>query len=224
MFKKRSTKKELLDLDVGKEDLILNLKELHIINRYLGGYAISINALSQLNLNNPTILDLGSGGGDTLNAIHKWLKKKNITGNLIGIDLKSDCVSYANSHLNNNLRFIRDDYRNYADHVQNVDVLHASLFTHHLSNEEIIGLIKFARKNNTILIINDLERNPLAYYSIKILTHLFSKSHLVKNDAPLSVLRGFKKKEWQSLLQKAGSKQYILKWKWAFRHQIIIYG
>ena len=50
--------------------------------------------------------------------------------------------------------------------------------------------------------INDLHRHPLAYHSIRILTSLFSKSYLVKNDAPLSVLRGFKKKELEDLLIK----------------------
>ncbi len=224
MFNKRSIKKELLDFEVDHDDLILNLKELHAINSYLGGYAISLNAIKSLNLTKATLIDLGSGGGDTLNEINKWSKSQNIALNLYGIDLKSECVAYAKSHLNSDLQFIHDDYKNYPNHVQNVDVLHASLFTHHLSNDEIVDLIQFAIKNNNILIINDLERNPVAYYSIKLLTSLFSKSHLVKNDAPLSVLRGFKKREWRALLKRAGASRYSLKWKWAFRHQIIVYG
>jgi hypothetical protein len=57
-----------------------------------------------------------------------------------------------------------------------------------------------------------------------LLTRLFSKSYLVKNDAPLSVLRGFTKKEWLKYLKKAGATHYAVKWKWAFRHQIIVYG
>jgi hypothetical protein len=45
----------------------------------------------------------------------------------------------------------------------------------------------------------------------------------VKHDAPLSVLRGFKKYEWKAMLAQAEIKQYSLKNKWAFRHQLIIY-
>jgi hypothetical protein len=56
------------------------------------------------------------------------------------------------------------------------------------------------------------------------LTSIFSKSYLVKNDAPLSVLRGFKKKEWFAILQQAGATNYSVKWKWAFRHLITVYG
>jgi hypothetical protein len=50
---------------------------------------------------------------------------------------------------------------------------------------------------------------------------MFSKSDLVKNDAPVSVLRGFKKMEWKNLLQKAGINNYSVKWKWAFRFLIV---
>jgi hypothetical protein len=70
--------------------------------------------------------------------------------------------------------------------------------------------------------INDLHRNPFAYYSISWLTKIFSKSYLVKNDAPLSVLRGFKRKEWKSLLAKSEIWNYSLQWKWAFRWLIIV--
>ena len=70
--------------------------------------------------------------------------------------------------------------------------------------------------------INDLHRHPLAYYFIKSATKIFSRSYLVKNDAPLSVLRGFRKKEWREILQNAGIMNYTIKWKWAFRHLVVV--
>ena len=73
------------------------------------------------------------------------------------------------------------------------------------------------RNSNIGFFINDLHRNTLAYYSIRILTRWFSKSYLVKNDAPLSVLRGFKKNEWEAIMQQAGIQHYSIEWKWAFR-------
>ena len=134
------------------------------------------------------------------------------------------CIQYAETNLHNtDIRFICDDYRNVFQHVKDVDIIHACLFCHHLTEVQLVDLIKFARQNHAVLVINDLERNPLAYYSIKILTQLFSKSYLVKNDAPLSVLRGFKKKEWLSILKKAGAEKFTVINKWAFRHEVIIY-
>jgi 2-polyprenyl-3-methyl-5-hydroxy-6-metoxy-1,4-benzoquinol methylase len=224
MFKHRSHTKELLDGDVTEKDLILNLKELHSINTLLGGYAISVNAFNKIDLHNKNIVDIGSGGGDMLHEIYRYAQKNSIECNLYGVDLKEVCTDHAAAHLPKQLTFITDDYRNASNHIPQIDVLHACLFTHHLSDEQIIELIQFSIQNKSTLIINDLERNPLAYYAIKGLTQLFSKSFLVKNDAPLSVLRGFKKKEWLAVLQQAGATNYSVQWKWAFRHQIIIYG
>ena len=73
------------------------------------------------------------------------------------------------------------------------------------------------------IVINDIHRNWFSYYSIKLLTKLFSKSAMVKFDAPLSVLRAFKKNELKSILDQAGFSNYTLKWMWAFRWQVIIY-
>jgi hypothetical protein len=109
-------------------------------------------------------------------------------------------------------------------HVPKIDIIHACLFCHHLDEAQLIELIQFATSKKITLIINDLERNVFAYYAIKTLTALFSKSYLVKNDAPLSVARGFKKKEWLAIIHKAGAAHFSVKNKWAFRHEIIIYG
>jgi 2-polyprenyl-3-methyl-5-hydroxy-6-metoxy-1,4-benzoquinol methylase len=228
MFKVRSHKKELLDQEyIPEKDLFQNLKELDVINNLLGGYAISFNVLKQIAQKNKTftLVDIGSGGGDTLKRINTWAMKNSYIIQLTGIDLKQACIDYSqNNKPNNKIQFICDDYRNAFNHIKKIDVLHACLFCHHLNNNELIELIKFSNKNNTTLVINDLERNPIAYYAIKTLTALFSKSYLVKNDAPLSVLRGFKKTEWLQIIKEAGALNYSVNWKWAFRHQIIIHA
>jgi 2-polyprenyl-3-methyl-5-hydroxy-6-metoxy-1,4-benzoquinol methylase len=228
MFKERSKKKELLDADfIPEQDLYQNLRELDVINALLGGYKMTFDALKKVLKKDTqyTIVDIGCGGGDTLKRIYNWNKNQKFNLNLFGIDLKQTCVNYAfNVNPNSQLNFICDDYKNIYKHLSKVDVIHACLFCHHLSNEEIVQLIKFAQKNKSTLIINDLERNAFAHYSIKLLTKLFSKSYLVKNDAPLSVLRGFKKTEWKDIIQQSGAKNFSVKYKWAFRHQVIIYA
>jgi 2-polyprenyl-3-methyl-5-hydroxy-6-metoxy-1,4-benzoquinol methylase len=225
MFSKRSHKKELLDGDVNEADLFLNLRELHSINQLLGGYHISINAFDQIKVSNQdVIVDLGFGGGEFIGKLYQHLSKKGVQCNISGVDLKKECANYASKHLPDKIKLITDDYKNIHRYFPNITIFHAALFCHHLTENEILDLIDFCQKGNITLIINDLERNSIAYYAIKVLTLLFSKSFLVKNDAPLSVLRGFKKSEWKSMLEKATISNYTIKWKWAFRHQIIIYG
>jgi 2-polyprenyl-3-methyl-5-hydroxy-6-metoxy-1,4-benzoquinol methylase len=228
MFKERSHKKELLDAnDIPEKDLFRNLKELDVINNYLGGYQVTFSALDQILKPNKsyTLVDIGSGGGDTLKRINSWSKNKSLKLDLFGVDIKPVCIHYSEQHQEDSeISFVCDDYKNMFNHVAVIDIIHASLFCHHLSEEQIVELIKFSYDKGATLLINDLERHPLAYYAIKFLTALFSRSYLVKNDAPLSVLRGFKKKEWQTMIKKSGVPYYSVANKWAFRHQIIIYG
>nr|WP_295923528.1 methyltransferase domain-containing protein [uncultured Dyadobacter sp.] len=228
MFEVRSLQKELLDReDIPKNDLFQNLRELDFINYWLGGYNISFDALKKVLKKGRafTVVDIGCGGGDTLKRIARWNRKAGFDLRLYGIDLKSDCIEYATRNLQDEqVALIHDDYRNAARHLPNIDIIHACLFCHHLYDEQLSGLVQFAMQQRAVLVINDLERHALAHYSIKLLTNLFSKSYLVKNDAPLSVLRGFKKKEWLDILRSAGAKHFTVKNKWAFRHEVIVYG
>jgi 2-polyprenyl-3-methyl-5-hydroxy-6-metoxy-1,4-benzoquinol methylase len=229
MFNQRSYQKELLDeSDIPKSLLYQNLKELEFINKYLGGHAISVNGLKKITIDKSkiyTIMDIGCGGGDSLKAIANWSKKEGYSINLNGVDLKEDCISYAKNNCSNydTINFRCEDFRNAFSEQVPINIVHASLFCHHFTESEIIDFIKLCSKNKAIFVINDLERNSIAYYSIKLLTKLFSKSPLVKNDAPLSVLRGFKKTEWISILQKSGIENYTVKNRWAFRHLVIVY-
>lgn len=223
----RSTQKELLDATViPVHELYLNLDELHIINKQLGGYSVSRKGLRQISTKvRPVrnILDVGFGGGHSI----KELSESNPAGRELffyGVDLKQECVEYAQRNLQQlqAKSLMCGDYRHLdKDLLKNVDVIHCSLFLHHLSDEEIIGLFKTAKEHNCILLVNDLHRHWFAYYSIKWITAFFSTSRLVKNDAAVSVSRGFKKEELIRLLQQAGYTSYMVKWCWAFRYLII---
>ncbi|GAB4405773.1 MAG: class I SAM-dependent methyltransferase [Bacteroidia bacterium] len=228
MFDQRHPGPELLDGDdIPTADLHRNLYELDVINRLLGGYRISLDGLRRvLRHDRPSVLvDIGSGGGDTLKHIARWNRRQGYDLRLAGVDLKPDCIAYATQHdPHPDIRFICDDYRVVFDHLPHIDLLHASLFCHHLTDGQIVALIDLAQRQGCTLLINDLMRHPLAYYAIGLLTRLFSRSYLVKHDAPRSVLRGFRRREWLDLLAQSTARRYEVRAKWAFRHQIIVYA
>ena len=222
----RSYKKELLDgNDIPFADIRQNMKELDFINTHLGGHAITIKGFKQLTQNKKEIkvCEIGCGGGDNLLAIYNWCHKNNIIVQLTGIDYNKDCISVARSQLPvQDTQFITADYKAVNFDNEKPDIIFSSLFCHHFTNEEIIYMLGWMHENAGIgFFINDLHRHFLAYYSIKILTGLFSKSYLVKNDAPLSVQRGLIKKEWEGLLKQSVPDNYSIEWKWAFRWLII---
>ena len=228
-FSKRSYQKELLDADdIPFNDIKQNMHELDVINTWLGGHQITIQGIACLlsGVHQPSVLiicEIGCGGGDNLRAVQQYCKKRNVNVKLIGIDINPHCIAYAQSRIENtDIEFICSGYANLSFAVK-PDIIFSSLFCHHFTANELQQQFVWMKKHSSLgFFVNDLHRHPLAFYSIKLLTALLSKSYLVKNDAPLSVARGFKKNELTELLQQSYILHYQLKWKWAFRWLLIV--
>jgi 2-polyprenyl-3-methyl-5-hydroxy-6-metoxy-1,4-benzoquinol methylase len=227
-MKVRSDKKELLDGDnIPFDDIRLNMQELEKINTLLGGHSITLKGVRQL-LNgqqNVHICEVGCGGGDNIKAIRKWCKQNQINARFTGIDIKDSCISYARENLgtDDNIELICSDYK-IVSFIDKPDIIFSSLFCHHFSEDELTYMVNWKHEHSkTGFFINDLHRHPLAYHSIKWLTHLFSDSYLVKNDAPLSVERGFSREEWNLVFQNSRlDLNPRISWEWAFRWLITV--
>lgn len=222
----RSYQKELLDgNDIPFEDIRQNMRELDTINKILGGHRVTlkgINYLSKFLPEKPVIhiAEIGCGDGNNLRQILRWAAKNNLETQLTGIDINAECIRYAREWDQYNIQYIALDYKE-VEFEAKPDIIFSSLFCHHFTDEELVDMLKWMEQNSALgFFINDLHRHSIPYYSIRFLTTLFSKSYLVKNDAPLSVKRGFKKKDWEKLFQKAGL-PLNCKWCWAFRWLII---
>lgn len=228
-FAKRSHQKELIDdLNYEGEELRQTLRELKTINRLLGGNHVTTDGIEKLlkhaNHKEITIADVGCGGGDMIKVMYDWAKKKQINAQFIGIDANPNTIAMAASNLGvlPGVSFETSDVFQANFQQANVDIVTCTLFTHHFTDEELIRMFRsFREKARTGIVINDLHRHPLAFYSIKILTRFFSKSKLVINDAPISVQRGFRKNELEEILRKSGWTNYRITWHWAFRWQVV---
>lgn len=223
----RSYEAELLDAEnIPTEHLQRNLLELNIINTLLGGHAITLAGIEAFKLKpgkTYRILDIGCGGGDNLRIIANWARKRHLPLELVGVDLKADCISYAINQCKDypEISFIESDYKEMLASQLNFDIIFSALCCHHFTDQGLKELLAFKEKHSRLgFFINDLHRHSLAYYSIKWLTALFSKSYLVKNDAPLSVKRGFVKQDWIALLKPF--QQAKVTWKWAFRWLVVV--
>lgn len=213
--------------DISPEIAQQSLSEIGTINKWLGGYTVILGALERLKWpERPmVIMDLGCGGGDTLRAIAAWAVKNNKQVKLIGIDRNPIMTEYAAGL---STSFPNIEYRTLSvfDNALldiEADITMNSLFCHHFTNDELVRLIQIMRRIAAYsVIINDIDRHWLAYYSIKALTAVFSKSYMVRYDAPLSVARSLTRSEWMDILQRAGITHYSLRWMWAWRWQIII--
>jgi ubiquinone/menaquinone biosynthesis C-methylase UbiE len=228
-FAERSERKELIDAPgIPFSDWETCLNELDKVNTLLGGHSITLKGVQNLlpaSISSVSIAEIGCGGGDNLKAINNWNRKNQIPIHYTGIDINKACTDFAERNCSGieNVDFICSDFRDVDFKNSQPDIIFSSLFCHHFTDEQLIEMLVWLKKNSRLgFFINDLQRHPFAYHSIKILTKLFSKSYLVKNDGPVSVLRGFRKEEWEELLRKAGIGNYSIKWKWAFRYLVTV--
>lgn len=228
-FSHRSALKELLDRDdIPFEDIRTNMRELDLINTWLGGHRITLSGIRSLldpavPVKGPLkICEIGCGGGDNLKVIRKYLEGRGIMAEYTGIDLNPHCVAYAESLRENaGITFICSDYRDIA-FERKPHILFSSLFCHHFDDEALKRQLHWMKENATMgFFVNDLHRHPVAYHAIRWLTGLFSRSYLVRHDAPLSVLRGFRRSEWIPLIQVLLPADISVKWKWAFRWLVV---
>ncbi|MBA3829836.1 MAG: methyltransferase domain-containing protein [Taibaiella sp.] len=227
-FGDRSTLLEKMDDPaVAAEDTQRALREVAFINKHLGGYKLVLNALKHMSwpLKEVSILDVGCGGGDMLCMIAAWAIRKKKRVMLTGIDWNQVMVDFAQkrSAYYPGIQFKKISVFDDALMDQQSDIVINSLFCHHFDKDALVVLVKrmYQLAGNAV-IINDLERNWFAYYAIKGLTRVFSKSYLVKYDAPLSVARALTRREWEEILSLAGITNYTLSRKWAWRWEIIL--
>lgn len=222
----RSYEKELLDRDdIPFVDIERNMRELAFINTWLGGHRISILGLRQLLQGRTSIhiCEIGCGGGDNLLALFKWCRLHHIKVFFTGIDINRECIRVAQNRLplKNRCDWVISDFLKVI-FDRKPDIIFSSLFCHHFTDEQLATQLQWMKENSKAgFFINDLHRHWLAYHSIRILTQLFSSSYLVKNDAPLSVKRGFTRKEWATIFTKAVISNYSIQWRRMFRYLVI---
>jgi 2-polyprenyl-3-methyl-5-hydroxy-6-metoxy-1,4-benzoquinol methylase len=223
-----------MDLPITDEsEIFINLKELEFINTLTGGPALVFAELQQIlaakKLSSDTeihIVDIGFGAGDMFVFLLENAHKLPCKIRLTGVDLMPEAKNYAlkmHPELAEKVDFVTSDYTDWFAAGNQPDIVVAGLFCHHLTDAQLLVFFENMAKNvKTAAIINDLHRHRIAYYGIKQLTKWFSASRFTKNDAPLSVLRGFSRQELVNLLEKANVKNYTVTWKWAFRFLLVI--
>ncbi len=228
-FSTRSPGIEIMDdLNCHGEVVEQTLRELEIINKWLGGNAVTVEGVEQLtkNLKQRTIsiADLGCGSGDMLRLLASWASKRKISVQLTGIDANPHIIEYARKRCADHPEIVFEAIDIFSPEFENrkFDIVIGTLFYHHFDSNQLERF--FAQLKHQVglgILINDIHRHWLAYYSIKFLTGLFSRSSMVRFDAPLSVLRAFTRGELHNILKKSGMENYAMNWKWAFRWQVI---
>jgi len=196
-FRSRLDEPEIMD-DLGQpeSEFAAAYRELEIINKWLGGVrAIERFLPPSSQVSNLLLLDVAAGACDVSEALIRKRPCRIVTLdiNVRGLKLAAQSMPVVGDAFD--LPF-RDN---------TFDVVMASLFFHHLSNESCIRVLAQMRRiAKRRVLVNDLHRHPVAYFSIRVLTALFSRSRMVRNDGPVSVRRAFRPSELLEIARQAG--------------------
>ncbi|ARA92873.1 methyltransferase type 11 [Rhodothermaceae bacterium RA] len=230
-FATRSQAREMMDdFSITDDRLGRALRDLQVVNRWLGGYAGTMAVLApylRARPGHPTrILDLGTGGADFPAYLVRWAAARGLAVSVVGVDANPATVRWARQRLDRTLppslrervRLEVGDALALEADAGCIDVAVASLFLHHFDAPAAVALLReMQRVASAGLVVNDLHRHPVAYHAIRVLAHGLPVSPMFRHDAPLSVLRGFRRDELAALAAEAGLPAVRLRWRWAFR-------
>lgn len=217
------------DFSIVDDRLTSALENLRQANKWLGGHQAALSVLRPflLRQGQPVrILDLATGIADFPEVLARWADKHERQLEIVAIDANAATVSYARETLEKrlpeNLRqciVVEEGDALHLDYEDgSFDIVVSSLFMHHLNKEEARSLLcEMTRVASEGIIVNDLHRHPMAYYSIVALSRLLPVSPMFRNDGPLSVRKGFTRRELHDIAVASQLETFYIRWHWAFR-------
>ncbi|MGZ9109242.1 MAG: methyltransferase domain-containing protein [Micavibrio sp.] len=229
-FSHRSVQSELMDTEiVSFQEFHQCLRQLEFINICTFAYRPTLKWLRRVWQYLPQeqpifILDAGSGGGDMLRTIWKWSQKHQYKVTLMGVDFNPWSKKSAEEMTPGTFAVSFETADIFSLNLpQQPDFIISALFTHHLTDDELIKFILWMDEQAVYgWFINDLHRHPIAYYFIQCVTRMIPTNRLIRHDAPVSVARAFTASDWYNLLAKAGipRDRTQITWNFPFRYGV----
>jgi 2-polyprenyl-3-methyl-5-hydroxy-6-metoxy-1,4-benzoquinol methylase len=188
----------------------LALRGLERINAWSGSARILWTGLARLARENRAgiqVLDVATGGGDVPIRLWHKARRAGISIQLHGIDRSPSAIEHARRRAverEAEVRFAVGDALE-GEWSGRYDAVICSLFLHHLTDEQAVGLLqRMARAARRLVLVNDLERHARGLLLACGGARLLSRSPVVHIDAVRSVRAAFTRAEVRALAQRAG--------------------
>ena len=200
------------------------LRGLARLNRWSGSARILWRPISCLAASPPgrvlRLLDVACGAGDVLVGLARRASRAGVKLELHGCDVSEAALDHARRRAAAHgltIAFFRHNAVA-APLPGGFDVVMSTLFVHHLTDEQAVGVLRaMAAAAARLVLINDLRRClpglALAHAACRLLT----RSTVVHTDGPRSVARAFTVEEARRLAERAGVTGAVVRRRWPFR-------
>ncbi len=212
---------ELLDAGrAGDPEVQTSLADLRRMNRFLGGRQVLRRLLREqvrrTGLETFSLLDVATGSADLPAAVARWYPQ----ARLVGLDFHLRHLRVADAP---GVFLVCGDARRAPFAPGSFDFVAASLFLHHLTEEETPTLLRhLAALARHALLISDLDRHWLPFHFLHWSAPLFARSPITRFDAPASVQRAFGPGELERMAEGVGFRRFRARWHLPFRRSLAI--
>jgi SAM-dependent methyltransferase len=190
---------ELMDAPgLPEADVAAAYRTLERVNRGLGNRSTLLRAVRRFADDLPAghravVLDVGAGAGDLADETARVLASRGPSPLAIVLDRDPTALGLARRP---SLTPLRADALRLPLPDRSIDLAMAIKFAHHFDGEPLRQLLtEMARVARRQVVVLDIRRHWLAYAGFVAWSRVFTRSHLVRHDGPLSVLRGFTPEE-----------------------------
>lgn len=228
----RTLTPELMDdPNVPRDELAMSLRYIRGINRLLGGESSLLRHLKAWSRKWPrdravTMLDVATGSADLPLAAVQWARRAGFQLHVTGVDKHRETLALAREHVagEKGIELREADALELSRRFApgSFDYVHAGLFLHHLSDDDVVRVLRQMSGIATKGIIwNDLVRSKHSMQAVRLMT--IGMPHIVKHDARVSVSAGFTREEAEALAARSGIDYAPYTWR-LFTHRFTIAG
>jgi 2-polyprenyl-3-methyl-5-hydroxy-6-metoxy-1,4-benzoquinol methylase len=205
-------------------ELASDLRNLRKLNRYFGSYRLIEHFLRRWikPRSRMRILDLATGSGDIPRLIVDYARSVGATVTVDAVDQQPSTLEIARSLSRDypEIEFLEGDVLSVGD-SGGYDVVFCSLALHHFEEAAAVQLLRRCRDlSRQYVLVSDLRRGLFATIGVYLLTTFIFREPMTRTDARLSAERAFSFREFRSLAERAGWKNFGHA-KFAFARQAI---
>ena len=201
---RRSMQAEYFDADRPATELATFFQSLGRVNRFFG-FAEPFRRLVPRRIGPASceslcILDLGAGDGTLGDELSAWAKQRNWEWRVTNLDHNLACLC-----LNRTATNVAASATALPFHDNSFDLVIASQMAHHLSDEQVVQLLRESwRVARLGIFVSDLHRSVLLYLLLWTLLHFQGHAGVFCADGLLSVKRSWRVPELKRLATQAG--------------------
>jgi SAM-dependent methyltransferase len=193
-------------------ELVSDLRNLRQLNRLFGSYALTTHFLQRwiqpgMRLR---VLDLATGSGDIPRLVVDYARKTGATVTVDAVDQQSSTLEIARGLTAGypEIDFKQGDALLFGEDGD-YDIVLSSLALHHFDEDAAVRMLERCRRlSRRFVLVSDLRRGFFATAGVYLLTALIYREPMTRTDARLSAARSFSFREFGSLAERAGWRDF----------------